>query len=197
MQSNNTFGFVDGAYLRELASFAGRPLLNPYQVIGVVLQHASHTQYHAHLPAMVNLSRVVYYDALPSEESTDSNKLREYWDAIELLTDTHLGFGWVRGKKGNKPPQQKAVDTLIAVDMLVGAFTGLFSVAVLIAGDADFVPVIHEVKRCGVTTIVAATNKSVSRELKRAADRFCMIDEKLPEIYHPLKVDGKVWETKD
>jgi uncharacterized LabA/DUF88 family protein len=62
--------------------------------------------------------------------------------------------------------------------MLVGAFTGLFSVAVLVAGDADFVPVVNEVKRRGVMVVVAAapSDGSLSDDLKRAADRFYAIE---------------------
>src|SRR5207253_5397539 len=82
----------------------------------------------------------------------------------ELLPDTHLGFGSLRGGTGKKPPRQKGVDTLIAVDMLVGAFEKLFSVAILAAGDADFVSVVLEVRRRGVMVIVTASATSISDE---------------------------------
>jgi uncharacterized LabA/DUF88 family protein len=92
------------------------------------------------------------------------------------LNDTELGFASVRGGTRKRPPRQKGVDTLIAVDMLVGAFTQLFSVAILVAGEADFVPVVNEVKRRGVMIVVAAANDgSLSDDLRRAADRFYSI----------------------
>lgn len=42
--------------------------------------------------------------------------------------------------------------------------------------DADFVPVVEEVKKHGVMVVVAATQRTCSEELRRAADRFIAID---------------------
>ena len=67
---------------------------------------------------------------------------KKYWNSIENLDNTPLGFGMLRGE-GNRI-RQKAVDSLIAVHILVGAFTRTYSIAVLIAGDADFVPIVRE-----------------------------------------------------
>ena len=72
--------------------------------------------------------------------------------------------------------RQKGVDTLIAVDMLVGAFSGLFDVAVLVAGDADFIPVVEEVRRRGAMVAVAGVSTSVSGDLRRVADRYIELD---------------------
>lgn len=43
--------------------------------------------------------------------------------------------------------------------MLVSAFTENYSTAVLVTGDADFVPVVEEVKRRGPTVVVATERK--------------------------------------
>ena len=90
-----------------------------------------------------------------------------------MQPDMHLGFGALRGLK--RKARQKGVDAQIAVDMLVGAFSGLFDVAVLIAGDADFVPVVEEVKRRGVMVAVAASASSLAEDLLRVADRHVPI----------------------
>ena len=97
----------------------------------------------------------------------------EYWRAIKLLPDTQIGFGALRGR----PRRQKRVDGLIAVDMMVGAFTNLFEVAILIAGDSDFVPVVDEVRRRGIMVVVAGVQESLAAELGRAADRIWIIDQ--------------------
>jgi uncharacterized LabA/DUF88 family protein len=112
--------------------------------------------------------RATFYDAVP--EAGADPKLDEYWRAIELQEDMHLGFGALRGLK--RRPRQKGVDVLLAVDMLVGAFGGVFDVAILVAGDADFIPVVEEVKRRGVMVVVAAESKSTAEDLRRAADRY-------------------------
>ncbi|MDA2933332.1 NYN domain-containing protein [Acidobacteria bacterium AH-259-D05] len=180
--------FIDGGYLRSIAWDKNRPLYNPLEVAEtIVIQHE--VQSWATAPRVlrnVRIARVIYYDARPEGEK--DSELKSYWDAVELLPDTHLGFGLVRGQ----PRRQKAVDTLIAVDMLVGAFTNLFAVAVLISGDADFVPVVDEVRRCGIMVAVAAEKDTVAEDLMRAADRFVEIDPKaeLPV----MKVGDQYWK---
>lgn len=191
------FGFVDGGYIRKRAVDAGEALINPQalakRVVG--LPNVQDWCGTPHSVGNIALARIIYYDARPDNEADVSEELKEYWDAVELLPDTELGFGTMRGGTNKKPPRQKGVDTLIAVDMLVGAFTKLFSVAILIAGDADFVPVLNEVRRQGVMVVVAAWENSISQELKRAADRFYPLE---PLTDHgcipPLVVNGKQWK---
>ena len=185
-----TYGFVDGAYLRRLAQEKEIALANPANVISHVLAQAGKV-----LGGTLITSRIIYYDAAPVEESEVCSDLREYWDALELQRDTELGFGSLRGKARKTPRRQNGVDTLIAVDMLVGAFTDLFPVAVLIAGDADFVPVVREVRRRGVLVIVGASMRapkaSLSDELRRAADRVVDIDTGLAEF----RYEERTWPT--
>jgi len=145
----------------------------------------------------ISLARVLYYDARPdTEQDSKSSALAEYWKAIEVLPDTEIGFGALRGR----PRRQKKVDGLIAVDMMVGAFTNLFEVAILIAGDSDFVPVVDEVRRRGVMVVVGGVPESLADELRRAADRVWVMDPSNKEDYDlpPLRHEGKVWfEAQD
>ena len=84
----------------------------------------------------------------------------------------------------------------MAVDMLVGAFTNIFSVAILVAGDADFVPVVNEIRRRGVIVVVASNEREVARDLRRAADRFVAIGPGLaPKDFPPLEIDGRQWSA--
>ncbi len=178
--------FIDGAYLRRIAEAASVPLPSPQHLANTIVHQPQVQSWCAtvHTVQNVGLARTIYYDGRPDDDSEISTKLKEYWDKIELLQDTELGFGSTRGGTKRRPPRQKGVDTLIAVDMLVGAFTNLFSVAVLVAGDADFVPVINELKRRGVMVVVAAPlDGSLSDDLKRAADRYVEI---LPNYLSPL-----------
>ena len=140
------------------------------------------------------LHRVVYYDAIADDASVVSPEHQEYWRQIEILPDTHLGFGSLRGTRTDRP-RQKGVDTLMAVDMLVGAFDKLFEVAVLIAGDADFVPVIREVHRRGILVVLAGEEKSTSDDLLRSCDRFVPIGPSVNGWFPRLEVDGRVWSA--
>ncbi len=155
-------GFVDGAYLRQLATKAKQSFVNPQQLVYNIVNSREIQSWGSVRASQMSmaLTRMIYYDARPDDDSDVDEQLKEYWDVVELLNDTELGFGSMRGGTKRRPPRQKGVDTLIAVDMLVGAFTKLFSVAVLIAGDADFVPVISEVKRRGVMVVVGANASS-------------------------------------
>ncbi len=146
--------FVDGASLRKRAQEFDRELVNPRKLADALVQRLQDWAAIPSSGANTVLGRVTYYDAKPDDGTTTAPELAEYWSAVELLPDTQLGFGALRGLN-RKTPRQKGVDTLIAVDMLVGAFSGLFDVAVLVASDADFVPVVEEVKRRGVMVAVA------------------------------------------
>jgi len=130
--SYHAYGFVDGAYLRHLAKGSRKPLVNPRQLVEFVANTNAVQSWAAVLPGSRTtvLTRVIYYDARPDDDAAVQPDLLEYWKAVELLDDTELGFGSLRGGGRGKAPRQKGVDTLIAVDMLVGAFTKLFAVAI-------------------------------------------------------------------
>jgi uncharacterized LabA/DUF88 family protein len=192
-----TFAFVDGAYLRRLADNAQADWVDPQRLAGNVC-------YHNEVTSMGNLRRnrselslyrVAYYDAIPEDETQVSEDLADYWRAVELLPDTHLGFGTVRGTRP-KSRRQKGVDTLIAVDMIVGSFDKIFDVAILFAGDADFVPVLREVHRRGVLTVVASDRESTADDLIRSADRFVPIGPRIIDWFPSLRVGDRVWPAR-
>ena len=161
--------FIDGGYVRVLGDGWKIANVDPLQLArGVVNSPMVQTWAGDRTRNNALLGRVTYYDGLPDDD--EKTTLQEYWQAIELLPDVHLGFGALKGLK--RPLRQKGVDTLIAVDMLVGAFSGLFDIAVLVAGDADFTPVVEEVRRRGVMVVVAASGASLSDDLRRVADRY-------------------------
>jgi uncharacterized LabA/DUF88 family protein len=66
--------------------------------------------------------------------------------------------------------------------MIGGAYNKRFDVALLIAGDADYVPIVDEIRRAGLHTLVAGVQENAqlacSDELQRAADWFV----KLPDL---------------
>lgn len=175
------YAFVDGGYLTKVGQKYGVrwpcPTSLANQITGNGVLRAWESR----------LGRVTYYDGLPNQEESETdarkqereNRMR-YWDFIEQQHVTHLGFGYARRGKDRSALRQKAVDTLIAVDMLVGAFDGIYDLALLVAGDADFVPVVEEVRRKGRWVVVAAEKESLSPELLRAADRVQLI-EREPE----------------
>lgn len=187
---HRTHAFVDGAYLRSLALRHGRPLPNPLALVLGAIGRSALKEWCYRTPdgSIVEIARLTYYDARPDESEGASPNLSSYWDAIETLNDCDLGFGSLRGR----PRRQKGVDSLIAVDMLTGAFDQIFDVAVLVAGDADFVPVVQEVKRRGALVGLIGEASTTSSDLRRSVDRrYLMPTVNDDDIFPPLHNPGK------
>ena len=116
--------------------------------------------------------RSYYYTSL----SGDTDKL----NAVR----THLwnlGFHPEVFPKEKQSDKAKGVDITLTKDMLTHAFHNNYDVAVVVAGDADFVPLINEVKRMGKTVCVAfmETTLGLSPKLVQAADFFIPLDKQL------------------
>jgi len=184
--------FLDGGYVRGLAKEFGRDLVNPRSFVKV-LAESGPIQTWAYDPTKhpnAHLARITYYDALADSPANRAPDLEEYWKSVELLDDVQLGFGALRGLA--RKVRQKGVDTLMAVEMVVGAHSGIFDIALLVAGDADFVPVVEEVRKHGVMVALAAAPKSLSDDLRRAADRFVEVQNN-DQSFPPMRVDGRTW----
>ena len=71
--------------------------------------------------------------------------------------------------------KSKAVDLALATDVLTLAGEGRYEVAVIFAGDGDYVPVVEAVKRLGRHVVVgffAGKGHGLSDDLRIAADGF-------------------------
>jgi hypothetical protein len=168
------YGFVDGGYYRAEAKLQGIDYPNPHSTIEYVIStHVREMGGYSPTMGSVFTRRLYFYDAVDPASGSPDSSTEKYWDAIERLHDTEVRFGSIRGN----PRRQKGVDILLAVDMLVGAFNKLFDVAILITGDEDFVPLVSEVQRRGVSVVVAAIARSTSAELRRVADRYIDLSE--------------------
>jgi uncharacterized LabA/DUF88 family protein len=176
--------FIDGGYLRAVGKDTGVPFPNPLALAKKLVANPVVQSWSSNPANNVNafLGRTTFYDALP--DGGANADLEEYWRAIEVQDDMHLGFGALRGLK--RKARQKGVDVQIAVDMLIGAFEGAFDIGILVAGDADFVPVVEEVKRHGVMVLVAAERSSLAEDLKRVSDRCLEIPTRETNAWIPL-----------
>ena len=165
--------FVDGGYVRNVAEHASVGFVNPYAMCNLIAQRSQ-----TWLIDNIRLRRVIYYDAKPEDDSRIDPHIEEYWSEIEHLPFTELGFGTTREGVGRKAPRQKGVDTLLAADLLAGAFDRLFTFAILVSGDADFVPVVNEARRRGAIVVLAGVSGSVADDLKRASDLYIELEPK-------------------
>ena len=135
-----------------------------------------------------NLIRTFYYDGRPDIKDVDSvedeNKeavrkkiekaLKKYEDNLEKIQDCdkldikhgHL----IISKKDSS--RQKGVDTLIAIDMITKAYENQYDYAILVAGDADFIPIVNAVKHAGPIVVLAYPRETTySKELSHTVDR--------------------------
>lgn len=81
--------------------------------------------------------------------------------------------------KRTKNKGSKRVDISLTTDMLLHAARKNFELAVLIAGDEDYVPLVEAVKSEGRRVLLWFVSDGLSPALKRAADYFCDLDEVL------------------
>jgi uncharacterized LabA/DUF88 family protein len=115
--------------------------------------------------------RSFYYTAVAGEQ-------KERDDAVQRLKDAGFTTPCIFKKK---PPRQqgqeksKKVDIKLSVDMLANAYMGNYDVAILVSGDADFVPAVREVQRLGKFVYLYFIDRGLSPELKRAADGFRLL----------------------
>ncbi len=115
--------------------------------------------------------RSFYYTSLTGDEE----KLNSVRYSLH-----ELGFHAEVLKRKVKGQSAKGVDIALARDLLSHAFHDNYDVAVLVAGDGDFVPLVEEVKRLGKVVYVAffvGADFGLSPELDLASDRLFAIND--------------------
>jgi uncharacterized LabA/DUF88 family protein len=109
-------------------------------------------------------TRSHYYTSLTGDEPKMN-------DVRKRLRD--LAFSPQVFKKSRDKGKGKGVDIALSKDLLVNAFHDSYDVAVLIAGDGDYVPLVEEVKRLGkVVYLVFFEEEGLNQDLWMAADSY-------------------------
>jgi uncharacterized LabA/DUF88 family protein len=141
--------FLDGAYFQKLlrAEFSSAQI-----------------DFHRLALAMAGgreMLRTYYYDCLPYQSANPTKEERErfsrkqrFFSALEHLPRFQVRQGRLeyRGLKDNGEPifEQKRVDILLGVDLVLLAAKSQISDAAILAGDSDFLPAIEAAKAEGV-----------------------------------------------
>lgn len=166
--------FIDGAYLEKVLRY----------------DHArARIDFGRLAAAMVGegdeLLRAYYYHCLPyrrsqptEEEDERYGKRHRFFTALGHIPrfEVRLGRLAFRGVDENGSPifQQKRVDIMLGVDMVLLALKQRVSKAALLSGDSDFTPAVEAVKAEGVLTTVwhgsASEHTKPSDDLLRACD---------------------------
>ena len=150
-----------------------------------VNQHSWVKQAHASEKA----ERCYYYTCTQGDKGQIDEVRDALWESGFSSIVTH------KPKNGTA----KRVDISLTKDMLVHAFLGNYDIALLVAGDGDFIPVVEEVKRLGKRLVVAlvaerseSRAKANGRRVLSNAAVFQVIpvnlDAAVPRV--SLKIDG-------
>ena len=126
------------------------------------------------------LVRIYYYNARVGlkEEPERYRDQQKFFASVNAIPYSELRLGrLVYFNWPNSPPYEKGVDIQLATDMITHSFKGNYDVAVLVAGDNDYVGALQSVKDNGKHVEVALFGKEqTSRQLRTVADRVITIN---------------------
>jgi uncharacterized LabA/DUF88 family protein len=128
------------------------------------------------------LVRIYYYNAKVGlkEEPQRYRDQQAFFSSVNAIPYSELRLGrLVYHNWPNSPPYEKGVDIQLATDMITHSFKNNYDVAVLVAGDNDFVGAIQAVKDNGKNVEVALFGKErTSYRLRMVADKIVTINSK-------------------
>ncbi len=129
------------------------------------------------------LIRIYYYNARVGlrEEPERYRDQQKFFSGVESIPYCELRLGrLVYSNWPNSPPYEKGVDIMLATDMIVHSFKRNYDVAIIVAGDNDFVGAIQAVKDNGQNVEVALFGKErTSLQLRKVADNIITINPRL------------------
>ncbi|RLF01680.1 MAG: hypothetical protein DRJ59_05520 [Thermoprotei archaeon] len=180
--------FIDGGYIRKII----KDKLKREDILQVARKYATFIRSLVGEASSfdVRVTRVLYYDAnVRVEDDAERHKSRmKFFSDLEKKLpkfDVRLGT-LVKLERGYR---QKGVDTLLAIDMIVKAFLNHYDVAILVAGDRDFVSVVRAVKEyTGKLVYGVYEQSSIADELERIFDvRKPLTIPRLKELVNKIK----------
>ncbi len=129
------------------------------------------------------LLRIYYYNARvgQKEEPERYRDQQTFFDTVSAIPYCELRLGrLVYINWPGTPPYEKGVDIQLTTDLLTHSFKNNYDVAILVAGDTDYVGAIQAVKDNGKNLEVALFGKAgTSRPLREVADKVITIDRQL------------------
>lgn len=121
------------------------------------------------------LVRIYYYNAKVGhkEEPERYHDQQAFFASVSAIPYCELRLGrLVYNNWPNTPPYEKGVDIQLATDLITHSFKNNYEVAILVAGDNDYVGALQAVKDNGKNVEVALFGKErTSRQLRVVADK--------------------------
>ncbi len=129
------------------------------------------------------LIRIYYYNARVGrkEEPERYKNQQTFFNGISVIPYTELRLGrLVYTNWPSAPPYEKGVDIQLATDMITHSFKNNYDVAILVAGDNDYVGALQAVKDNGRNVEVSLFGKErTSIQLREVADRVITLNARL------------------
>jgi len=126
------------------------------------------------------LIRIYYYNATVGrkEEPERYRDQQAFFASVSSIPYCELRLGrLVYINWPNVPPYEKGVDIQLTTDLLTHSFKNNYDVAILVAGDSDYVGALQAVKDNGKNAEVALFGKErTSRPLREVADKVITLD---------------------
>ena len=126
------------------------------------------------------LVRIYYYNAKVGhkEEPERYRDQQAFFASVSAIPYCELRLGrLVYNNWPNSPPYEKGVDIQLATDLITHSFKNNYDVAILVAGDNDYVGALQAVKDNGKNVEVALFGKErTSRQLRVVADKVLTIN---------------------
>jgi uncharacterized LabA/DUF88 family protein len=130
--------------------------------------------------------RAYYYDAWPERKANEgeqeflirSNKKQLLFSQLNRVPKLHVRTGTTRWRK-KVGQQQKAVDVLLAVDVVTHALKGISEHAILVLSDLDFYPILDSLLHSPVSTLLVCRPQHVADDLLEVADTATALTKKL------------------
>ena len=129
------------------------------------------------------LIRIYYYNAKVGykQEPERYKQQQAFFASINTIPYSELRLGrLVYNNWPSVPPYEKGTDVQLATDMITHNFKNNYDVAILVAGDTDYVGAVQAVKDNGKHVEVALFGtQGTSRQLRAAADNIIHINARL------------------
>jgi len=136
-----------------------------------------------HLQLTPKSTRSIYYTSVKGDEPKMEEIRAKLWE---------LKFQPEIFKRNTLEKRAKGVDIALTKDVLSNAFHNNFDIAVLVAGDGDYVPLVEEVRQLGkVVYLVFFEATGLSKSLKFACDSFTDITNKFIHYWQQKRDDLK------
>jgi len=123
----------------------------------------------------MELIRVYYYDAIVDfKENAEKHKEQDsYFNDIRKIDNYEVKLGrLIKASRENEKYRQKGVDVLLAIDMISKAHLNHYDIALLLAGDDDYLDMVQSIKDfTGKRIYGAYFERSASSRLVKSFDK--------------------------